>query len=181
MIRKIVNIHNKSLREHSRKVGKLDKKILALIEDMKTTLKAQNDPEGVGLAAPQIGENLKIFVANYRGRELVVVNPTILSKEGIVKPKTKKGKQILEGCLSLPHYYGPIERAEKVKVRYQTPKAVNGSWKLETTTEEFAGFIAHIIQHEIDHLEGRLFIDRILEQKAPLYRFQGDDWEEVDL
>lgn len=179
MIRKILSVKEKSLREPSKPVARVDKKILALIEDMQDTLAAQKDPEGVGLAAPQIGKNVRIFLMSYENAEKIVINPVIIKGEKQIqkigdKKKKKRREKLLEGCLSLPHYYGPLKRPKKLKIRYMDETG-------KTVEEEFHGFLAQIVQHEIDHLDGILFIDRILEQNAPLYHFHGDDWEEVEL
>ncbi len=178
VILKIVGIKNPILRQKAKAVGKIDKKILNLIANMNDTLKSQKDPEGVGLAAPQVGKSLRIFVTNYKKLKKVVINPEVIKIEktkSVSSKKSKRGRQILEGCLSLPYYYGPIKRADKIKIKYLNEKN-------EEKIEEFDGFNAQIIQHEIDHLNGDLFIDRILTQKAPLYKFgEGDEWEEVEL
>ncbi|HEX6976823.1 MAG TPA: peptide deformylase [Patescibacteria group bacterium] len=183
MIRKIVDVKNPVLREKSKEVKKIDKKIKELVGDMMETLEVQEDPEGVGLAAPQVGRDLRIFVMDYSGKKRVVINPCVLEvSEGLkAKPKTKakngkkkKDRNILEGCLSLPNYYGPIKRPQRIKISYMD---LNGKKQVE----EFNGFFAQIVQHEMDHLNGVLFIDRILEQKSPLYKFEGDEWEEVEL
>lgn len=174
MIRKIVGVKSESLRRPSKRVSKVDKKILDLISDMKETLKVQKDPEGVGLAAPQVGKNLRIFIMDHEGVRRVVINPEIISQSKSSGVKKKKEKDLLEGCLSLPHYYGPLERATKIKIKY-----INESGN--EVTEEFYGFTAQIVQHEIDHLNGIIFIDRIIEQKRPLYEIHGDDWREVEL
>jgi peptide deformylase len=89
--------------------------------------------------------------------------------------KSKRSKrEILEGCLSLPYYYGPLKRAKSVKVEYLNEKG-------EKITEEFENFDAQIILHEIDHLNGVLFIDHLLKEKKPLYKVEDDEWEEVEL
>ncbi len=175
MNNRIVNVKNPVLRQKAKPVSKIDKKVLALIKEMQATLIEQRDPEGVGLAAPQIGKSLQIFVVNYKDLKRVIINPEVLeiSKTKKINTENKK-KDILEGCLSLPHYYGPIKRASKIKIKYLDEK---GSEQIE----EFSGFNAQIIQHEMDHLNGILFIDKILEQKSPLYKFDGDEWEEVEL
>ncbi len=176
MILKIIDIKNPALRQKSRPVTKIDKKVLKLIHDMKETLRAQEDPEGVGLAACQVGKNLQIFIMNFEDIKMkVIINPSIVNIEQTVKEnKTKKKEEVLEGCLSLPHYYGPIKRPQKIKIKYLT---VLG----KEVVEEFSGFPAQIIQHELDHLEGKLFIDHILSQSSPLYKIKGDDWEGVEL
>lgn len=176
MIRKILLSSDPVLRQKSKPVAKVDKKVLKLIQDLKDTLRVQKEPEGVGLAAPQIGKNLRVFVANYKGFDRVVVNPELLKAEKILRSaKTPRGKrEILEGCLSLPYYYGPLKRAGKITVKY-----LNG--KGEEITEIFEGFNAQIIMHEIDHLEGILFVDHLLKEKKPLYKVDGDEWEEIEL
>jgi peptide deformylase len=175
MIRKILQSGDPLLRKKSKPVSKMDKKVQGIIKDLQDTLSVQKDPEGVGLAAPQIGKNLQIFVCKYKGFKRVVINPKIISiekKRGI--NKTPQKREILEGCLSLPYYYGPLRRAQKVTVKYMNE---NG----KEITETFEGFNAQIILHEIDHLNGILFVDRLLEEEKPLYKVNGDDWEEVEL
>lgn len=164
------------MRRKSKNVAKVDKKVQEIIRDLKDTLKTQKEPEGVGLAAPQIGKNLNIFIANYKNFQRVVINPEILKISGAKseKLKVKSKKEILEGCLSLPYYYGPLKRANKITVKYLNEKG-------EEITEDFEGFDAQIILHEIDHLNGTLFIDRLFEEKKPLYKVDGDEWEEVEL
>ena len=107
MVKKILQSGDPLLRQKAKAVGKVDKKVLEVIRDLKDTLAVQKDPEGVGLAAPQIGKSLRIFLADFRGFRRVVINPEIVKiEEGKIKePKRKSGKEILEGCLSLPYYY----------------------------------------------------------------------------
>lgn len=178
MILKIVDIKNPILRKKAKRVVRIDKKVKQLISDMKETLLAQKDPEGVGLAAPQVGKALQIFIMHYpeEGINLkAVINPTILEVTNNVPRKKKKGeKDILEGCLSLPYYYGPVERPGGVKIKYQDEEG-------QEKVEEFSGFAAHIVSHEVDHLMGRLFIDHILENKSRLFYIEDDNAEEVDL
>ncbi len=174
MTRRIISSHDPRLRQISKPVLKIDKKILDLIKDLKDTLNVQKDPEGVGLAASQVGKNVRVFVFKDRNTVKVVINPEIISTtESTQKKKTKNS--IMEGCLSLPNYYGPIKRIFGIEIKYQT---VNGN----KVVEKYEGLTAQIIQHEIDHLNGIIFVDRLLEQKKPLYKFNGDnDWEEFEL
>lgn len=176
MIQKIVQSGNPTLRAKSRPLQKVDKKVLQVIQDLKDTLKVQKDPEGVGLAAPQIGKNLQIFLADFKNFKRVVINPKVLKigKKGHSTKTSRDKKEILEGCLSLPHYYGPLKRSDKVTLQYLNEKG-------EKITEKFEGFNAQIILHEIDHLNGILFIDHLLKEKKPLYKVIGDEWEEVEL
>lgn len=177
MIRKILKSGDPLLRKVSKPVKKIDKKVLSLIKDLKDTLAVQKDPEGVGLSACQIGVNLRVFVMLLvKDKKIVsVINPQVLAiSEKKVKPTTKKGSSILEGCLSLPSYYAPLKRSASVKIKYLSP---DGS----QLTEEFSGFQAQIVQHEIDHLNGMMFLDRLLKQKKPLYKLEDGEWVEVEL
>ena len=176
MIRKILLSSDPVLRRKSKAVAKVDKKTLGIVRDLIDTLAVQKEPEGVGLAAPQIGKNVRIFVANYKGFQRVVINPEILKIEKQAPQAKEKHskKEILEGCLSLPYYYGPLKRAPKITVKYLNEKG-------EEVTETFEGFNAQIIMHEIDHLEGILFVDHLFKEKKPLYKVEGDEWEEVEL
>ena len=175
MIRKILPSSDPRLRQISKPVGEIDRKILKLVQDLKDTLRIQKDPEGVGLAAPQIGKSLRVFLISYEGVEKVIINPKVLeSKIKGQEPKVRRGNEIMEGCLSLPNFYGPLKRPDYVRIKYTNEKG-------EEKEEEFKGFFAQIILHEVDHLEGILFIDRLLSAQKPLYRLKGKEWEEVEL
>jgi len=176
MIQKILQSKDPVLQQKSKPVAKLDKKVLKLIQDLKDTLNSQKEPEGVGLAAPQIGKSLRVFLAKYKDFQRVVINPEIIKieKKTLSEPKDKNKKEILEGCLSLPYYYGPLRRSPKITVKYLDQKG-------KKITETFEGFNAQIVLHEIDHLNGILFVDHLLEEKKPLYKVNGDEWEEIEL
>lgn len=175
MILDILDAKEPSLRKKSKKVKKIDKKIKKLIADMKETLNAQSDPEGVGLAAPQVGKNLRIFMMKPEKEIKVVINPKVLSKKKLSdKSSIPQDKKIMEGCLSLPHFYGPLERDPEIEIEYLDIKG-------KKVKEKFTGFEAQIVQHEIDHLNGVLFVDRLLESRKPLYEWVDGEWERVDL
>lgn len=175
MVQRIIQSGEKKLREISKPVRSVDRKILKLIQDLRDTLAIQKDPEGVGLAAPQIGINLRVFAVDFKSLKRIIINPEIveIKKANSQKPKTKS--EILEGCLSLPHYYGPLKRENYIKLKYLDE---NG----KEVIEEFKDFNAQIILHEIDHLNGFLFIDRLLKQKKKLYKLdKNDEWEQVEI
>jgi peptide deformylase len=180
MIKPILLSGDKILRTKSKPVQKIDKKIIELIKDLKETLKAQVEPEGVGLAAPQIGKNFRMFVIwpDPTSEIKVVINPEIekisKSTNAPTKEKAKKHKKIMEGCLSLPNYYTPLSRFFSIKIRYR-----DENWKEHE--DQYEGVDAQIVQHEIDHLNGILFIDRMLEQKKDLYEYQNGKWSDVEL
>lgn len=163
----IVLIPNPALSAVSRKVTKFDRKLQQLVNDMKSALLAAKNPKGVGLAAPQIGENWQIFVTKPTSKDpiRVFINPEIVSKSKSMDNLKKQGK--LEGCLSVPNIWGEVNRASSLTLNYHDE---NG----QIHTEEFGGFIATIIQHEMDHLQGTLFTYRVLEQKGKLYQTTKD-------
>jgi peptide deformylase len=160
----IVTAPNPVLSSKASSVAKVDSIILKLIKEMEEALDAATDPIGVGLAAPQVGKSLAIFVIkpSPKAKLQAFINPKITKIEsqtvGKVKGKTKK----LEGCLSLRNIWGEVERAKTIWLDYldETGKPHH---------KKFSGFIATIIQHEVDHLNGILFPKRVLEQKGTLY------------
>lgn len=123
-------------------VAKVDRKIKQLIDDMSQTMYEAN---GVGLAAPQVGISLRIVVIDAGEGLIELINPVIIEKEGSAKDT--------EGCLSIPGVFGEVERYSKVTV-----EAVNRNGKKIKVTG--TGLLARAIQHELDHLEGILFIER---------------------
>mgnify|MGYP001594671293 CR=1 FL=1 len=175
----IITVPSPILRQPAQPVERLDARIQKVLTDMEKALKNAIDPQGVGLAAPQIGELWRIFMIRpvATGPITTFINPQIVKySQRQINPLTKKG--IYEGCLSLPHHYAPIKRSSSVTVKYLTPAQTD---ELVEKTETFSGFTAHVIQHEMDHLNGILFIDRVLEQNAKLYRVEGDEWVEVGI
>jgi len=166
---KILQAPHPILFQKTKEVKKIDKKIKKLIKEMKETLLAQTDPQGVGLAANQVGFNLSLFIMkpNKKSPISVFINPKILKVEEEKKEKSKeKSKKTikLEGCLSVPKIWGKVKRAEKVLLEYQTDEE---SFKKKQAW--FSGFEAVIIQHEVDHLNGILFTQRALAQNQTLY------------
>ena len=117
-----------------------------LVRDMIDTMYAES---GVGLAANQVGILKQLFVASpdhARGNELVFFNPVLIKKEGTIKE--------FEGCLSVPEFYEPVKRSKKVWIRAMTPDG-------KTVEVKGEGLLSRIFQHEIDHLNGILFVDRL--------------------
>jgi peptide deformylase len=146
-VRPILLYENPRLRMKSIKVKRIDQSIQTLIDDMIETMRGAN---GIGLAAPQVGVLLRVIIAEYTDEETegvhqqILVNPEITAKEGDWMAE--------EGCLSIPGFVGTVPRAERVAVR---GKDRNGKLvRLKTD-----GVLAHILQHEIDHLDGVLYID----------------------
>jgi len=141
-IRPVLTYGAPVLREKASPVEKVDEGIRRLIEEMTASLQYH---QGAGLAAPQVGEPLRLFLAHDREEFRVFINPEILEKEGSVKSE--------EGCLSLPGIYVDIERAARVRVRYLDGEGRPGELWAEN-------LLARIVQHENDHLDGVLICDR---------------------
>ncbi len=159
MILDIVQIGDPVLRRKAHKITQIDRDIRLLAEDMVETL---HDSGGVGLAAPQIGESIRMIVVEYPEDDSVedspvktykVINPEIIWRS----EETVEGN---EGCLSIPGYVGTVERYESIKVKglsvFGRPLKISAS-----------GWLARIFQHEIDHLEGICYIDRATEIYKP--------------
>lgn len=143
-IRKIITTENPILRQKAKKVHRFDPSMQKLVNDLFETMYAAN---GVGLAAPQIAQSIRVFVADYEGQKVALFNPEIVKAEG-----EERGP---EGCLSIPGYVGEnIRRATKVIVKGQDARGKNIRINAE-------GWFARVLQHEIDHLDGILFIDRL--------------------
>lgn len=130
------------LRKKSRKVEVIDEDLHRLIDDMYETM---YEAQGVGLAAVQIGKLKQLIVIDdYEGTKIVLINPERVAEEG--------SSEALEGCLSVPERVGKVKRFEKIKINYTDRDG-------EEKTLEAEDFLARIIQHEMDHLEGILYTD----------------------
>jgi len=149
----IITIPNKILRQKAQTVIKLDGQVIKLVKNMVETLRSQDDPEGVGLAAPQIGQSLRVIVVketpgeNIESKIVGLINPEVVRQ-------SREQELGWEGCLSIPDQFGQVKRAEKIKIKALD---VNGKKK----TIKARGFFARVLQHEIDHLDGILFTDKV--------------------
>lgn len=149
------------LKQPTRPVERVDTKVRRLIEDMVETMRRH--PRCVGLAAPQVGSALRIAVMDTTGHPkagaarglIVLVNPQIEAAKGMVLQR--------EGCLSVPDFTGNVRRASRVRVA-----ALDASGSLRQFWLE--GFEAIVAQHEIDHLDGKLFLDRVANIATDVFR-----------
>ena len=147
-IKKIVKYGEITLRQPSKEVHKVSQKIKNLVQDLMDTMYSQN---GVGLAAPQIGENVRVFVIDVStGNEplnpMVFINPKIIKKSGACISH--------EGCLSFPEAYTDVRRYDTVMV-----KALDINGRSFVMEAKDGSLLARAIQHEFDHLDGILFVD----------------------
>jgi peptide deformylase len=167
-MKQIIKIPNAILSTPVKSVTAFTTDVKKITRDMKETLRAQVNPKGVGLAAPQIGVPLAIFVTRPTEKDVlrVFINPKI-SHQDTPLPQAEKNRQ-LEGCLSIPNVWGTVNRSTKLTLVYQDETG-------KKKKEEFTGFLATIIQHEMDHLAGILFTQRVLEQKNKIYQAGKDD------
>ena len=152
--RKILVVDNPNerriLRAKAKKVSRFDASLERLVTDMWETMR---EAPGVGLAAPQVGESIRVLVAEYEDEAVALVNPEIIKRSEDEELGT-------EGCLSIPGYVGDdVARALAVTVKARDPKGKEIRVKAE-------GWYARILQHEIDHLDGVLYTDRIPASKV---------------
>lgn len=176
---KILIVPHTILTQKARVVNVFDKRIKRIVDDMKNTLEAQTNPLGVGLAAPQVGIPLRIFIIKPTKKSPIKIfinpdlapdsvggigiNPVIMHSDNAMPPKTSRKKpNKLEGCLSLPFIWATVTRKKTICLAYQ-------SLDEEDKKEYFSGFEATIIQHELDHLDGIIFTQRVVEQNQTLY------------
>ena len=143
-----------ALRQKAKRVATIDSSIQRLIDDMIETMQQSS---GVGLAAPQVGVPLRVIVIQMPGEQpIAIVNPEIVERAG--------EQEVTEGCLSVPNYIGELKRSAKVTVkgRDRTGKRI----KIKA-----AGLMAEALEHEIDHLNGILYIDHV-ESQGKLYQVE---------
>lgn len=166
----ILTYPDERLKQVATAVSEFDHSLTAIADDMIEIMQAS--PGGVGIAAPQLGYSKRIIVVNApqktdQSRQpdqtnhgmLVLVNPEISKWKGMVKAR--------EGCLSVPDYTGKVIRAEKIALHAQDLNGKACSYSMQ-------GYEARIVQHEIDHLEGILFIDRVISRRHDLFQRRPD-------
>lgn len=142
---------DEQLRRVAVPVVNFDQELARFLVDFEETMRA--NPGCVALAAPQVGRSQRIAIVDVSGRSktpsngcLVLINPEIVTREGVASGR--------EGCLSVPDYTGNVARATRLRIRAQD---WTGAWR----EYECEGFEARAVQHEIDHLDGLLFLDRL--------------------
>jgi len=145
------------LRRKAKRVSRIDKSIQRLIDDMVETVQQAN---GVGLAAPQVGVSLRVIVLQMPEEEpIAIINPKIVKRAG--------EQEVNEGCLSIPGYFGEMKRSASVTVKGQDRqgKAI----RIRAT-----GLMAEVLEHEIDHLNGTLYLHH-LESPDKLHKVEAPD------
>jgi peptide deformylase len=151
----ILEFPDPRLRTKATPVAAVDDALRALIRDMFETM---YDAPGIGLAATQVNVHKRLLVVDVtanKSEPLALINPEILEKDGVIVSD--------EGCLSVPGYYEEVERAEHIRVRFLDREGAEQEIEAE-------GLLAVCIQHEIDHLDGKLFVDYLSEAKRQRIR-----------
>ena len=160
-IRKIVKVgEDDVLRKHARLVDKFDKRLWTLLDDMAETM---YDADGAGLAAPQVGVLKRVVVIDVGEGIIEMVNPEIIWQEGTAIHA--------EGCLSVPGRRGTVERPAKVRVRAQDREGN------EIELEDDGEFFAMAVCHELDHLDGIIYTDKMIEDVTDKMRGEDDEEE----
>lgn len=159
----VVKAPDSKLRMKTKPVKKVTPEFVKIAREMIKITKSFKDPEGVGLASTQIGRAERFFVAKIgeKGKFVACFNPQILK----TSPKTKV---FFEGCLSIPDIYGETTRPIAVSVEYQDEMGQKVAKRLQ-------GVSAWIFQHEVDHLNGTLFMDHVVSQKGRVFKVAGRD------
>jgi len=168
-VRKILYANDPRLRQKAKKVKDFTPELKQLAEDMLETMRQAH---GVGLAGPQIGIMQRIFVAEIHEDEddpescqsYVLINPEIVK----ASTETEEGQ---EGCLSIPYWYGLVDRPKEIEVKAKTLRGKSIRLKVE-------GYLARVFQHEFDHLEGVLFIDHIKDKEKLWQVLPGETVED---
>ncbi len=148
------------LKQVSTPVQDFTLELSSFIQDLEATMR--NGPGGVGIAAPQVGRFERIVLVDVSGKprvshhgRLVLINPEILAREGRVKGR--------EGCMSVPDYTGNVVRAEQIQLRACDEQGQVHEYAMQ-------GYEARAVQHEIDHLDGLLFLDRLVSRRHDLFQ-----------
>ena len=159
MIHPILTYPNEILKRESDPVEHFDEELLTLVNDLEETM--GEGPGAVGIAAPQIGFHKRLVIVDVSSRKkikhhghLVLINPEITEWEGLAVGR--------EGCLSVPDYTGNVVRAERIKLNAFNPHGEPLSFEME-------GYEARAVQHELDHLDGLLFLDRLVSRRNDLF------------
>jgi peptide deformylase len=157
---KILTFPDERLKQVAESVVDIDEKLIAYIKDLEETMRA--GPGSVGIAAPQTGCLKRLAIIDVSSKKdiknhgrLVLINPEILSWDGYAVGR--------EGCMSVPDYTGSVIRAERIKLSAMDEKGESCEYEME-------GYEARAVQHEVDHLDGLLFLDRLVSRRGDLHK-----------
>lgn len=167
-ILELLTYPDERLKQLSQPVESIDDELRTFLADLEETMRA--GPGGVGIAAPQVGRFQRIAIVDVSAKpkvkqhgRLVLINPEITKWEGLAVGR--------EGCMSVPDYTGNVVRAERITLQALDEQGASRSFEME-------GFEARAVQHELDHLDGMLFLDRLVSRRNDLFRrkvYQASD------
>ena len=168
---KIVTIPHEALRKEAEPITTVDKKLLNFVREIEKTLAHKKNPQGVGLAAPQVNKNWALFTTlledeHGKTKSRIFINPKITDASDSLILGPSVDDAVLEGCLSMPEIYAPVPRHTWTTFSFHT---IEGD-ELVEQEEVFTDFTSRVMQHELDHLHGILFTDYALKQGLPIYK-----------
>lgn len=178
---KILVYPNKVLRQISKEIRQVDKNFLSQVEILRKEL--EKGENAAGLAAPQIGISKRFFGIKKSDKKVeIYINPRIIKTFGDrtypkMMGKDNKQEDFLEGCLSVPDFFGTVKRYFEIKVEWYELKGEQFVSKLK----KLSGFEAIVWQHEFDHLNGVLFIDYIKKEGGKFYKWNGKEMVEASI
>lgn len=180
---KVILTPHPTLRKKTPVITNWTNKLQQQAGEMVDILRHTSDPNGVGLAAPQVNLSQRFFILLLDGTPTIYINPTITkSSSKMLSDKYKEPeKRFLEGCLSIPKLWGFVDRPFTVTLKYQIPKKVDGQWQLVSHTQKYSDQYSSYVQHERDHLDGILFTDHILKQQGTIFKETPDGLESFAL
>lgn len=156
MIKNIIALPDEKIRNKSQNVNSFDENLRGLIKDLIETSEIQTDPPALGMAAPQLDVFKRTFVAKIRNKFRPFINPKITKV-------SDKETALMEGCFSVKGLYGQVMRPSEIEVEYRDSFG-------KKVTAKLKGLPAKIFQHELDHLNGTLFIDHVNAQNGKMFR-----------
>ena len=160
MALEIITVPDPRLKQPAAVVEQFDSRLREFVQELEETMRA--GPAAVGIAAPQVARSLRVAIVDVSGKKkveshgrVVLINPEIREWDGMAMGR--------EGCLSVPDYTGNVIRAKKITVSAHDEHG-------QHHTYEMSGYEARAVQHEIDHLDGVLFLDRLVSRRSDLFR-----------
>ncbi len=182
---KIITAPHQTLRAKAAPITKLDNKTIKFLNNLKKTLDKQRNPTGVGLAGNQVNKKLRAFAIREINADKnqvetvsiqVIINPKIIKHSESTSLGRNEEEPDLEGCLSVPQIYGPVPRWDWVELEFQ----IMDNDSLVDKKKRFTDYPARVVQHELDHLNGILFTDHLLEHDLPAYIQENGELEKLE-